>query len=147
MQPKLEQRVAPVVSGRALVKMAFSVTGRAFLLSLSSSVDRLLTPPSLFVPPALGIALSDIGTSPLYVVNGIFPAARPAPSPGPFISCFYPSSARWIAPLTSSDVLLSEDALGAISAIVWTLTLLPLIKYSLVRVSPGLFLARLQTFF
>lgn len=145
MQPKLEQRVAPVVSGRALVKMAFSVTGRAFLLSLSSFVDRLLTPPSLFLPPALGIALSDIGTSPLYVVNGIFPAARPAPSPGPFV--FSPSSARWNAPLTSSYVLLSEDALGAISAIVWTLTLLPLIKYSLVRVSPGLFLARLRTFF
>ncbi|CAK5270446.1 unnamed protein product [Mycena citricolor] len=51
----------------------------------------------------LGIIYSDIGTSPLYVLNGIWPAAGSVPAP--------------------------EDVVGGISAIIWALTLLPLIKY------------------
>lgn len=51
----------------------------------------------------LGIIYSDIGTSPLYVLNGIWPATGPAPS--------------------------EEDVIGGLSAIIWTLTLLPLLKY------------------
>ncbi|CAE6459525.1 hypothetical protein ACGC1H_004059 [Rhizoctonia solani] len=51
----------------------------------------------------LGIIYSDIGTSPLYVLNGIWPSSGPLPS--------------------------DEDILGGISAIVWSLTLLPMLKY------------------
>ncbi|KAF8139183.1 potassium transporter [Mycena galopus ATCC 62051] len=51
----------------------------------------------------LGIIYSDIGTSPLYVLNGIWPASGEAPS--------------------------EEDVIGGISAIIWALTLLPLVKY------------------
>ncbi|THH10121.1 hypothetical protein EW145_g1548 [Phellinidium pouzarii] len=53
-----------------------------------------------------GIVYSDIGTSPLYVLNGIWPATGPAPS--------------------------EEDVIGAISAIIWSLTLIPLLKYVLI---------------
>jgi KUP system potassium uptake protein len=51
----------------------------------------------------LGIIYSDIGTSPLYVLNGIWPASGPVPP--------------------------KDDVIGAISAIVWSLTFLPLLKY------------------
>ncbi|RXK34903.1 hypothetical protein M231_07837 [Tremella mesenterica] len=51
----------------------------------------------------LGIIYSDIGTSPLYVLNGIWSSSGPAPP--------------------------AEDVLGGISAIIWTLTILPLVKY------------------
>ncbi|TFK33003.1 potassium transporter [Crucibulum laeve] len=51
----------------------------------------------------LGIIYSDIGTSPLYVLNGIWPGSGPVPS--------------------------NEDVIGGISAIIWSLTLLPLLKY------------------
>jgi KUP system potassium uptake protein len=51
----------------------------------------------------LGIIYSDIGTSPLYVLNGIWPSDGPVPS--------------------------KEDIIGGVSAIVWSLTLLPLLKY------------------
>ncbi|MBW0500804.1 hypothetical protein O181_040519 [Austropuccinia psidii MF-1] len=60
---------------------------------------------------AVGIIYGDIGTSPLYVMNGVFPADQPAPSP--------------------------EDALGAISAVIWALTIVPLIKYSLIALEFG----------
>lgn len=50
-----------------------------------------------------GIIYSDIGTSPLYVLNGIWPASGKIPS--------------------------EEDVIGGLSAIVWSLTLLPLLKY------------------
>ena len=50
-----------------------------------------------------GVIYSDIGTSPLYVLNGIWPATEPAPS--------------------------KEDVIGGISAIVWSMSLLPLLKY------------------
>src|SRR6266852_5033258 len=52
---------------------------------------------------ATGIIYSDIGTSPLYVLNGIWPSSGGVPS--------------------------KEDIIGGVSAIVWSLTLLPLIKY------------------
>ncbi|KAJ7134907.1 potassium transporter [Mycena epipterygia] len=51
----------------------------------------------------LGIIYSDIGTSPLYVLNGIWPGSGEVPS--------------------------KEDIIGGISAIIWALTLTPLIKY------------------
>ncbi|KAF8882060.1 potassium transporter, partial [Gymnopilus junonius] len=51
----------------------------------------------------LGIIYSDIGTSPLYVLNGIWPSDGPMPS--------------------------KEDIIGGISAIIWALTLLPMLKY------------------
>ncbi|KAI0061789.1 potassium transporter [Artomyces pyxidatus] len=54
----------------------------------------------------LGIIYSDIGTSPLYVLNGIWSSSGPAPS--------------------------KEDVIGGVSAIIWSLTLLPLIKYVLI---------------
>ncbi|KAI0032636.1 potassium transporter [Vararia minispora EC-137] len=52
----------------------------------------------------LGIIYSDIGTSPLYVLNGIWSAAGPVPP--------------------------KEDVIGGISAIVWSLTIIPLLKYA-----------------
>lgn len=51
-----------------------------------------------------GIIYSDLGTSPLYVLNGIWPASGPVP--------------------------LEEDVIGGISAIIWALTLIPLAKYA-----------------
>ncbi|KAJ4482322.1 potassium transporter [Lentinula aciculospora] len=59
----------------------------------------------------LGIIYSDIGTSPLYVLNGIWPSSGPVPS--------------------------QEDVIGGVSAIVWSLTLLPLIKYVLISLKFG----------
>ncbi|KAI7957517.1 hypothetical protein MJO28_004612 [Puccinia striiformis f. sp. tritici] len=74
---------------------------------------HLLAKPSLLVTAfaAVGIIYGDIGTSPLYVLNGIFPSSGPAPSP--------------------------QDTIGAISAIIWTLTIVPLIKYSLIALEFG----------
>ncbi|KIY46745.1 potassium transporter [Fistulina hepatica ATCC 64428] len=59
----------------------------------------------------LGIIYSDIGTSPLYVLNGIWPASGSVPS--------------------------KEDVIGGISAIVWSLTLLPLVKYAFIALRFG----------
>ncbi|CEQ41632.1 SPOSA6832_03369 [Sporobolomyces salmonicolor] len=52
----------------------------------------------------LGIIYGDIGTSPLYVLNGIFPASKGVPN--------------------------KEDVVGAISAVLWALILVPLAKYA-----------------
>ncbi|KAF8349491.1 potassium transporter [Amanita rubescens] len=60
---------------------------------------------------ALGIIYSDIGTSPLYVLNGIWPSSGPAPS--------------------------KEDVIGAISAIIWAISLLPLLKYVIISLKFG----------
>lgn len=49
------------------------------------------------------VVYADIGTSPLYTVGGIWPASGPVPT--------------------------AEDVIGGISAIIWSLTLVPLIKY------------------
>ncbi|PBK97534.1 potassium transporter [Armillaria gallica] len=51
----------------------------------------------------LGIIYSDIGTSPLYVLNGIWPSTGEVPS--------------------------KEDIIGGVSAIIWSITILPLLKY------------------
>ncbi|KAK1225107.1 hypothetical protein PQX77_011976 [Marasmius sp. AFHP31] len=51
----------------------------------------------------LGIVYSDLGTSPLYVLSNIWRAQDPQPS--------------------------REDVIGGVSAIIWAITLLPLIKY------------------
>ncbi|KAG7095371.1 hypothetical protein E1B28_006129 [Marasmius oreades] len=51
----------------------------------------------------LGIVYSDLGTSPLYVLNGIWHSNDNSPP--------------------------KEDVIGGVSAIIWALTLLPLIKY------------------
>lgn len=51
----------------------------------------------------LGIVYSDLGTSPLYTLNGIWPASGPTPS--------------------------TEDVIGGCSAIFWALTIVPLLKY------------------
>ncbi|KAE9408952.1 potassium transporter [Gymnopus androsaceus JB14] len=59
----------------------------------------------------LGIIYSDIGTSPLYVLNGLWPASGSVPS--------------------------EEDVIGGISAIIWSLTLLPLIKYVFISLRFG----------
>lgn len=59
---------------------------------------------------SLGIIYSDIGTSPLYTLNSIWPSSAPAPS--------------------------TEDIIGGLSALIWSLTLIPLTKY----VSDGEFL-------
>lgn len=56
-----------------------------------------------FSPDISGIIYSDIGTSPLYVLNGIWPASGSVPP--------------------------KEDVIGGVSAIVWSLTIIPLIKY------------------
>ncbi|KAG8998097.1 hypothetical protein FRB90_012378 [Tulasnella sp. 427] len=60
---------------------------------------------------SLGIIYSDIGTSPLYVLNGIWPSSGPAPS--------------------------KEDVIGGVSAIVWSLTLVPLLKYIIIVLQFG----------
>ncbi|KAJ7600944.1 potassium transporter [Mycena floridula] len=60
---------------------------------------------------ALGIIYSDIGTSPLYVLNGIWPSSGPLPS--------------------------NEDIIGGVSAIIWSLTLAPLIKYVFITLAFG----------
>ncbi|KAF8267918.1 potassium transporter [Lactarius quietus] len=54
----------------------------------------------------LGIIYSDIGTSPLYVLNGIWSSSGPVPP--------------------------KDDVIGCISAIIWSLTLLPFCKYVLI---------------
>lgn len=59
----------------------------------------------------LGIIYSDIGTSPLYVLNGIWPASGPVPP--------------------------EEDIIGGLSAIIWSLTLLPLLKYVVIALEFG----------
>lgn len=59
----------------------------------------------------LGIIYSDIGTSPLYVLNGIWSYSPPAPQ--------------------------EDDVIGGLSAIIWSLTILPLIKYTVICLQFG----------
>ncbi|EIN06328.1 potassium transporter [Punctularia strigosozonata HHB-11173 SS5] len=85
-----------VENGAATSRTAVRLTGLA-LLSLSFQT--------------LGIIYSDIGTSPLYVLNGIWASDGPVPS--------------------------KEDVIGSISAILWSLTLLPLVKYVFISLHFG----------
>ncbi|KAF8519080.1 potassium transporter [Gautieria morchelliformis] len=59
----------------------------------------------------LGIIYSDIGTSPLYVLNGLWSSSGPVPS--------------------------KEDVIGGISCIIWALTLLPMLKYVFIALRFG----------
>ncbi|GJJ12901.1 hypothetical protein Clacol_007147 [Clathrus columnatus] len=63
----------------------------------------------------LGIIYSDIGTSPLYVLNGIWPSNGPVPS--------------------------QEDVIGGISCIIWALTIIPLMKYASTHDANRVFIA------
>jgi K+ transporter len=56
-----------------------------------------------FAFSCLGVIYSDIGTSPLYVLSTIFPSSNGAPN--------------------------KDEVIGIISAIIWSFTLLPLLKY------------------
>ncbi|KAM0748500.1 potassium transporter [Meredithblackwellia eburnea MCA 4105] len=60
---------------------------------------------------SLGVIYGDIGTSPLYVFNAIFPSSGPAPS--------------------------TEDTIGALSAIIWAISIIPLIKYAWIALQFG----------
>ena len=89
-----QQRRSPVeLSGLAFIALSFQTLG----------VEPFTLPVLAHVYLIQGIIYSDIGTSPLYVLNGIWPASGPVPS--------------------------EEDVIGGISAIIWSLTILPLIKY------------------
>ncbi|KAJ3576321.1 hypothetical protein NP233_g493 [Leucocoprinus birnbaumii] len=91
---------------------AASVVESVDALKQERSALRLRGLPLLYMTfQTLGIIYSDIGTSPLYVLNGIWPA--------------------------SGDVPPSEDVIGGISAIIWSLTLLPLLKYVFVALHYG----------
>ncbi|EIM79439.1 uncharacterized protein STEHIDRAFT_163629 [Stereum hirsutum FP-91666 SS1] len=59
----------------------------------------------------LGIIYSDVDTSPVYTMNGLWPATGPVPS--------------------------AEDVVGGISAIVWALTIIPLVKYVFIALRFG----------
>ncbi|KAK4050374.1 hypothetical protein OIV83_003443 [Microbotryomycetes sp. JL201] len=58
-----------------------------------------------------GVIYGDIGTSPLYVLNAVFPTSGPVPS--------------------------TEDVIGAVSAVLWAITIIPLIKYAFVALEFG----------
>lgn len=90
------KRVALRLAGWPLLALSFQTLGMS---SNNSSIEWIL-PSDL---PMEGIIYSDIGTSPLYVLNGIWPSSGPLPS--------------------------KEDIIGGISAIIWSLTLLPMLKY------------------
>ncbi|GHJ84454.1 hypothetical protein NliqN6_0856 [Naganishia liquefaciens] len=65
----------------------------------------------VFAFSCLGVIYSDIGTSPLYVISTIFPPTEGAPS--------------------------KDDVIGVISAIIWSISLLPLLKYVIFALSFG----------
>lgn len=87
------------VSGLALAILSFQTLG--MLSSLPVVVRNVI--PTAIPARRIGIIYSDIGTSPLYVLNGIWSSSGPVPP--------------------------KDDIIGGISAIVWSLTLLPLCKY------------------
>ncbi|GAA5838703.1 hypothetical protein JCM9279_003833 [Rhodotorula babjevae] len=60
---------------------------------------------------SVGVIYGDIGTSSLYCVNGLFPSSGPMPSP--------------------------EDIVGGISAIIWAILLVPVVKYCLIALEFG----------
>lgn len=88
------ERTAMKVTGLALLSLTFQTLGE--LRSASLFCDLLIV--------ATGIIYSDIGTSPLYTLNSMWPASGPVPS--------------------------KEDVVGGISAIIRALSLLPLLKYA-----------------
>lgn len=95
-----KKRTAVKLSGAALLFLSFQTLGMLVVVSFAPGLTR-----------HVGIIYSDIGTSPLYVLNGIWPG--------------------------SGDVPSREDIIGGISAIIWSLTLIPLIKYVRPMVVPS----------
>ena len=93
----VQSRRPHTARGWSLVALSFSTLGT------SSPILSLFFFFHLSLISCPGVIYSDIGTSPLYVLNGIWPATEPAPS--------------------------KEDVIGGISAIVWSMSLLPLLKY------------------
>lgn len=89
------RRTAVRITGFPLIALSFQTLGQTFCTNAT-----LYTLTFFWF---IGIIYSDIGTSPLYALNGIWPADGPVPS--------------------------EEDIIGGISVIVWALTLLPLLKY------------------
>lgn len=71
----------------------------------ADAFDKLESFPSDF--PFAG----DIGTSPLYALNGVFPS--------------------------SGDVPSEQDVVGGVSAIIWAIILVPLIKYAVIGLEFG----------
>ncbi|PWN89725.1 potassium transporter [Acaromyces ingoldii] len=69
---------------------------------------------------ALGVVYGDIGTSPLYVLNGIFPTDGPVPP--------------------------KEDVIGIISTIVWIFTIVVMVKYAAIVLRFGTGLGEGGTF-
>lgn len=88
------RRKSVTLQGSALFLLSFQTLGTHAFSHL-----RLA-----FLDPSSGIVYSDLGTSPLYTFNGIWPANGPLPP--------------------------AEDVIGGVSAIIWAITLLPLIKYA-----------------
>lgn len=102
IEPTLKyKRRALKATGLPLLALSFQTLGKSIYLS------RLRRSP--YRRCQTGIIYSDIGTSPLYTLNGIWPPSGPIPS--------------------------EEDVIGGVSAIIWSLSLLPLFKY--VSVSPS----------
>ena len=90
------RRTAVKLTGLPLIALSFQTLGQMNVWTTQTFYSNIFL-------RFIGIIYSDIGTSPLYVLNGIWPANGPVPS--------------------------EEDIIGGISAIVWSLTLLPLLKY------------------
>ncbi|ORY80251.1 potassium transporter [Leucosporidium creatinivorum] len=80
-------------------------------LKSASSPPKGLRATALLAALSLGVIYGDIGTSPLYVLNAVFPSSGPVPS--------------------------KEDIIGAVSAVIWAITIVPLIKYALIALSFG----------
>ena len=104
----MDSRVTPDSVEKAITqpRRAYSAHGFGLLVLSFSTLGTYSTFSwsfQLFLISCAGIIYSDIGTSPLYVLNGIWPADGPAPP--------------------------KEDVVGAISAIVWAMTLMPFLKY------------------
>jgi len=87
-------RPSVFTAGTMLLLLSFQTFGASCEAIRASSFPYLNTK---------GIIYSDISTSPLYVLNGIWPAVSGAPS--------------------------KEDVIGGVSVIIWSLTLIRRLKY------------------
>ncbi|GAA6030383.1 hypothetical protein JCM8097_009081 [Rhodosporidiobolus ruineniae] len=74
-------------------------------------VPRSLRQTLILAALSLGVIYGDIGTSTLYCLNGLFPATGPVPS--------------------------DEDVVGGVSCIIWTILLVPVVKYCLIALEFG----------
>ncbi|GAA5888418.1 hypothetical protein JCM5296_000623 [Sporobolomyces johnsonii] len=99
-QPKLptEQGKPPGASRKTFEHSHHGEEGESRMASMRKTL--------LLAGLSLGVIYGDIGTSTMYCMNGIFPAAGKVPS--------------------------EEDVIGAVSAILWAITIVPVIKYCLI---------------